>query len=348
MKISITNIRRKQELKELFFILSYLLVGVVLCQILNYVSEKSDSYLLNSATLRIDVIFIVYAVVGMGIICFWGQYKVWGYLLLLVKSIENMRDESETLIHMPNELKNIEDEINACKIEGIIKSNKVKNASLRQQKMMMYLAHDIRTPLTSILGYLNILSEENELPENQRKKYTGVALKNAEKLQILIDELFEMSQYESGNKQIEKQRINLKTMIEQLSDEFYPNLADKEMRIENHVDEIIIEAAPDLFGRAIGNLIKNAVIYGMPQTNISISAYQNEINTELIIKNVGKEIPSEYLNSIFEEFDRGAERNSSGTGLGLPIAQGIIKLHEGNIVARSLGNETSFVVTIPN
>ena len=157
-----------------------------------------------------------------------------------------------------------------------------------------------------------------------------------------------MSKYKSDDMQIEKQKINLKTLIEQLADEFYPNLIAKEMKIDNTVNNIIIDAAPDLFGRAVSNLIKYAIIYGVPQSSICISAFQNDINTELIIKNKGKGIPSEYINSIFEEFDRGAERTISGTGLGLPIAQNIIKLHGGAIVAKSLEDETTFVITIPN
>lgn len=345
--MSFSKVKRKQIFKQIIMIFVYLFVGFVISQILSYMAEKNNNYLLSMVVLRMDIIFIIYTIVGIVAICFAGEHRIWRYFLILVDSIESL-GENDDLIQMPVELIQIESIINSYKIEGTANVNKIRNSSLQQQKMMMYLAHDIRTPLTSILGYLNILSEEKELPERQRNKYIGVALRNAEVLENLIDELFEMSKYKSDDMQIEKQKINLKTLIEQLADEFYPNLIAKEMKIDNTVNNIIIDAAPDLFGRAVSNLIKNAIIYGVPQSSICISAFQNDINTELIIKNKGKGIPSEYINSIFEEFDRGAERTISGTGLGLPIAQNIIKLHGGAIVAKSLEDETTFVITIPN
>lgn len=345
--MSFSKVKRKQIFKQIIMIFVYLFVGFVISQILSYMAEKNNNYLLSMVVLRMDIIFIIYTIVGIVAICFAGEHRIWRYFLILVDSIESL-GENDDLIQMPVELIQIESIINSYKIEGTANVNKIRNSSLQQQKMMMYLAHDIRTPLTSILGYLNILSEEKELPERQRNKYIGVALRNAEVLENLIDELFEMSKYKSDDMQIEKQKINLKTLIEQLADEFYPNLIAKEMKIDNTVNNIIIDAAPDLFGRAVSNLIKNAIIYGVPQSSICISAFQNDMNTELIIKNKGKGIPSEYINSIFEEFDRGAERTISGTGLGLPIAQNIIKLHGGAIVVKSLEDETTFVITIPN
>ena len=215
----------------------------------------------------------------------------------------------------------------------------------------MYLAHDLKTPLTSVIGYLELLKEAPDLPIQQRIKYTNITLEKAYRLEELMNEFFEIARFNDTNIILMKKNLDLKFMLEQLIDEFYPLIHEQHKHITIHCDDsIMCYADPDKLSRVFNNVIKNAISYSFENTDIQINAFcKNDIIT-VSVENEGYTIPENKLNSIFEKFyrlDDSRNTSSGGAGLGLAIAKEIITLHGGTIQAQSKDNRTTFILTLP-
>ena len=215
----------------------------------------------------------------------------------------------------------------------------------------MYLAHDIRTPLTTVIGYLSLLHEAPDMPEQQKEKYVKVALNKAERLEKLINELFEITKYNAHTAIIKKETVDLHCLIAQVIDEIYPTLsANGNTAVFTAEDNLSVNADPEKLARVFSNLLRNAASYSYPQTEITISAKRLEHDIQITFENHGKTIPQEQLNSIFEKFNRLDDArlsNTGGAGLGLSIAEEIIHLHGGKITASSQNETIDFVITLP-
>lgn len=226
-----------------------------------------------------------------------------------------------------------------------------QTAEQRKNDLIVYLAHDLKTPLTSVIGYLTLLKEEPELPPQLRCRYTGVALEKAERLEELINEFFDITRFSMTSIVLNLDRVNLSRMLEQVISEFDPILAERELRwavqIEEHV-EILCDA--DKLERVFDNLIRNAVAYSYARTEISLVMQNRGEYVEIQVKNHGNTIPEEKLAHIFEQFFRlDASRSAAtgGAGLGLAIAKEIVELHGGMITAVSGQESITFTVKIP-
>ena len=231
------------------------------------------------------------------------------------------------------------------------KQDLLRSESSRKDDLVAYLAHDLKTPLTSVIGYLELLEEAPDMPSEQRAKYTGIALKKACRLEDLINDFFEITRYNIHEILLEWEKINLNYMLLQMKEEFYPVLeANKNDLILDIQGEITITADREKLGRVLGNILKNAVAYSYPSTPITVSAKQNGMETEIKITNQGKTIPEQKLNHIFEKFfrlDSARSTNSGGAGLGLAIAREIILAHGGSIEAESREEITVFTIHLP-
>ena len=215
----------------------------------------------------------------------------------------------------------------------------------------MYLAHDIRTPLTSVIGYLDLLEEASDMPKEQQEKYIHITLEKALRLEKLINEFFEITRYNLQQIVLDKEPLDLSFMLMQLTDEFYPLLT-------SHGNTIELQAEEDLsvFGdsvklaRVFNNILKNAISYSYPNSPIKVCAGKREKDIIICFMNQGKTIPTEKLNAIFEKFfrmDEARSTNTGGAGLGLAIAKEIVTLHGGTINASSENELTTFTVTLP-
>lgn len=215
----------------------------------------------------------------------------------------------------------------------------------------MYLAHDIRTPLTTVIGYLSLLQEAPDMPMEQKAKYIGIALEKAERLEDLLNELFEITRYNMQTVMLIKSSFDLHTLLTQIVDEFYPALIERGNSIDFSVEkDLILNADPEKLARVFNNLLKNAVAYSFPNTPISISAQKLGNNISVTFQNQGHTIPGNQINNIFEKFSRLDESrmsNTGGTGLGLSIAKEIILLHGGKIAARSENETITFTIQLP-
>ena len=227
----------------------------------------------------------------------------------------------------------------------------MKLAEQQKNDMVMYLAHDLKTPLASVIGYLNLLRDEGQISEELRQKYLSVSLDKAERLEELINEFFEIAKFNLSNITLRYSRISLMRMFEMLLYEFQPMFHEKNLNCSLMISEdIMIRCDADKIQRVFDNILKNAVIYSFEGTDIEIAVVRKEENVEITFTNCGDTIPEEKLERIFEQFyrlDVSRSTSSGGAGLGLAIAKQIVTLHNGSITARSENETVAFKVILP-
>lgn len=335
-----------------------MLIAEEICSRIVWYPDNEIYLFLTSVRDRIFYVFGFFVIAGLAVITYRLVSKLIGYLNKIVDATSNMLSQDSRPVVLPSEIKIIQDELNRLREESLKNAAAAKEAEQRKNDLIVYLAHDLKTPLTSVIGYLNLLKEQPDLASEQRTKYTGIALEKAERLEELINEFFDITRFNLSAITLETSRISLSRMMEQLCDEFNPVLAEKGLTwqtdIENDVD---ILCDPDKLERVFDNLIRNAVNYGYENSVITltlkrITAAEPEKSdiAEITVRNNGRTIPPEKLNRIFEQFFRlDSSRTSStgGSGLGLAIAKEITELHGGTIKAESYDEKIIFTVTLP-
>ncbi len=224
-------------------------------------------------------------------------------------------------------------------------------AEQRKNDLIVYLAHDLKTPLTSIIGYLTLLVETPELPPDARNKYLNISLDKSLRLEDLINEFFDITRFNLTTIALEPENTNLSRMLDQTVSEFYPILSEKNLTWETDiVPDVWILCDRDKLARVFDNLIRNAVAYSYENSKISLSMSPQKDKVQIIFKNSGKTIPPQKLSHIFEQFYRADSSRSSatgGSGLGLAIAKEIVELHGGIVQAASRDESIVFVVSLP-
>ena len=228
-----------------------------------------------------------------------------------------------------------------------------KESEKTKNELITNIAHDLRTPLTSIIGYLDILVNNKGLSDEKKQDYLGIAFEKSKKLEVLIEDLFSFTKLNYGDElAVNKERIDLIELLNQLISELYPLFEnnDLECSMQSNVNSLIINLDPKLIVRLFENLINNAIKYGKDGKHIIIKVKNNkELETvEISIINFGKLIPENALKKIFDKFyrvDNSRTSTAGGTGLGLAIAKSIVELHGGEITVKSDTDGTEFKVT---
>lgn len=224
-------------------------------------------------------------------------------------------------------------------------------AEQRKNDLIVYLAHDLKTPLTSIIGYLTLLRDEPQLSIEMRARYTGIVLDKAERLEELINEFFDITRFNLTMMTLEPERRNLSRMLEQMVSEFIPILNEKGLRWQTDIaPNVDIVCDPDKLERVFDNLIRNAVNYSYDQTELTLTMRADGNMAEICVENHGRTIPPEKLTRIFEQFfrlDTSRSSSTGGAGLGLAIAKEIVELHGGSIQAESHDERILFTVKLP-
>ena len=273
------------------------------------------------------------------------------YINIISDSSEKLFDGSEEYIDLPPEMKELEVKLNHFRSESIKNKKSAEENEKKKDELIVYLAHDIKTPLTVVIGYLSLLDEIEDMPLKQRKKYIELALNKSYRLEELINELFDIARFNSEKIILEKEELNLNMMIEQIIDDFYPMVKELNKSIKfTSGENITIYADSDKLSRVFNNLVKNAISYSKENTDIDIKMYKsnNEVNIEVI--NRGKMIPKDKLDRIFENFyrlDTSRTSKTGGSGLGLAISKQIVELHDGKIIVASDKDKTIFKVSLP-
>lgn len=226
-----------------------------------------------------------------------------------------------------------------------------QNAEQQKKDLIVYLAHDLKTPLTSVIGYLSLLEETPDIPVEQRTKYIGIALDKAYRLEQLINEFFDITRFNLHAALAQKSVVNLTVLLIQIIEEFYPMLEEKQMTVVQTIAaDMKLSADSEQLARVFDNLFRNAVSYGYSHTAILVDAKTEGDTAVVKICSKGDEIPSDRLQHIFEKFirlDSARQSRTGGAGLGLAIAKQIVELHNGTITVSSRGNDTTFTVTLP-
>ena len=226
-----------------------------------------------------------------------------------------------------------------------------RNTENTKNELITSVAHDLRTPLTSILGYLDLASADS-IDEATRQKYLSIAYSKSKRLEKLIEDLFSFTKLTSGEIKLNVGSIDLVKMMEQLLDEFYPSFQDNHLECEfvTSAPSIVIEADGDQLARAFANLIGNAVKYGAAGKNIKIELQAEADRVRIAVTNFGELIPPKDMAYIFNRFYRVENSRSSetgGSGLGLAIVRSIVELHHGSIEGKSDFDGTVFTVVLP-
>lgn len=266
----------------------------------------------------------------------------------ITRAAEQITLSPEQAVVLSDELKPLQDELNAARENALRTAQEAKEAEQRKNDLLVYLAHDLKTPLTSVIGYLTLLREETEISPKLQEKYTGISLRKAERLEDLINEFFDVTRFNLTSMELEFERVHLSRMIEQICSEFEPVLQEKNLTWKLDIEpEITMIGDPDKLSRVFDNLIRNACNYSYPDTEIQCSLKKENDSIVCRIKNHGKTISKEKMGRIFEQFFRVDSSRSSttgGAGIGLAIAKEIVERHGGSIEAESAEESITFTV----
>ena len=265
--------------------------------------------------------------------------------------MDRLAEESGDEITLSPELDFMENKLNQIKNNLEKQKKAVLDAEQRKNDLVVYLAHDIKTPLTSVIGYLSLLDEAPDMPPEQKEKYVGITLEKAYRLEQLINEFFEITRFNLQTIVLNKEKINLLFMLQQMVDEFYPMLTPQDKQVSVNVpDGLTLWGDADKLARVFYNILKNAIAYSYENSVIDISAQQQDKNIIITFTNQGNPIPQEKLKTIFDKFfrlDTSRSTNTGGAGLGLAIAKEIVNAHGGNIFVQSNTEKTVFTVVLP-
>lgn len=228
-----------------------------------------------------------------------------------------------------------------------------QSAQLREQidqeaENLSFLAHDLKTPLTSVTGYLSLLKTEKD-PEKQ-EAYIGIALQKARRLDELLNEFFEWTRNRQPNNAPSQAPVNLTVLLYQLTDEFYPMLEEKKMTLRTVIaSNLKTKGDGTLLMRVFSNLLRNAVNYGHVGTEITLFAADSSEGCTVRIQNVGDPIEPEKLSLMFDKhvrLDTARQSASGGAGFGLTIAKQIVDAHDGRIWAACVDGVTEISVIL--
>lgn len=313
------------------------------------IRDLTTYHLLRS--LKIPCALCLYFI-GIVIISFYALNKALEYFDTLTSSVAQILADTSTPVSLPEDLSIVQSELNEIKANTRAAQENTKREEERKNELVAYLAHNIKTPLTSILGYLSLLKEAPDLPEDVRKHYASIALEKSEHLEALIDEFFEITRYNLQSIPIEREHLDIALFCEQIAEEFYPEAQRNEVSIVvDAPEQTTVFADPVKFARAVSNVMRNALAYADPYTEIKLEAKPTPKGIVVSIENTGKEISPSHLQSIFEKFfreDQARTTNQGGAGLGLAIAKEIMLAHGGTITAHSEAGKTTFCLFLPN
>lgn len=273
------------------------------------------------------------------------------YFLEINSGMEALLQEDTKDISLSLELMGIEKKMNTIKHTLEKQRLDMRLTEQRKNDLVMYLAHDLKTPLASVIGYLSLLRDEEEISKELRTKYLSISLDKAERLEALINEFFEIARFNYTNLVLQYGRINLTRLLEQLVYEFKPMLKEKKLQCRlDAPHDLMQQCDADKMQRVFDNLLRNAVLYSYEGSTIEITVTMQDNNVTVSFANQGSTIPKEKLERIFEQFyrlDAARSTATGGAGLGLAIAKEIVEAHGGSITAKSVDERSVFTVQIP-
>ena len=327
--------------------------GIVRFLVKAFHFNYSDAHKIYKLVFRNNMETILFVVILIFLVILFRFSISWftRYFDEISTGMDKLTEESDDEIILSPELDFMENKLNQIKSKLEKQKKAALDAEQRKNDMVVYLAHDIKTPLTSIIGYLSLLYEAPDMPPEQKAKYVGITLEKAYRLERLINEFFEITRFNLQTIILNKEKINLLFMLQQMADEFYPILAPQRKAVSVSVPEgLVLYGDADKLARVFNNILKNAIAYSYEDSVIEISAGKQDKYVEISFTNRGNPIPQAKLDTIFEKFyrlDSARSTDTGGAGLGLAIAKEIVKAHDGTISVESTLEKTVFTVRLP-
>lgn len=294
-------------------------------------------------------------------ICFFIIY----FLLFIKRIVKDMtyisdriidiadgKSDEKIIIERQDEIGEIAGRINEMteQINQLIKSE--RDALQSNKDLIACVAHDLRTPITSVKGYLDLALDTKHYDLEQRQKYVRIAQTKANRLEYLIHDLFNYTKLTSGEITLHRSKIDLVQLVEQMVEEFYPLFQEEELECTTKYNISYLEMNMDgeLIARAVQNLLSNAIKYGKDGKHVYVELECLEQEVQIRVTNYGLVIPEESIKHLFDKFyrvERSRNVKTGGTGLGLNIAQEIVHLHGGRIQVTSGASGTCFTIALP-
>lgn len=302
-------------------------------------------------------LFISFMLVGDAIVVYWRLIRRYRQMQLrhVIDELHYIADghfDHRIPFVVKTDLQKVIDSINALVDSTVASMEEERQIEQSKDDLITNVSHDIRTPLTSIIGYLGLL-KSSELNEDQTK-YIQIAYDKALQMKALAEDLFEYTTLRSStNNKLVLTPLHVNSMLEQVAAGFELEAEKKNItfNVITRPRDLVIDADAKMIVRMLNNLISNALKYGHGATEINLIA--NKVNNEFVelrVENNGEQIPKKSLQKIFDRFYRvESSRNlkTGGTGLGLAITKSIVDLHGGNIKCQSTAELTSFIIQLP-
>ena len=312
----------------------------------------------TSFTANDVLLFVIFGVVIFALVFYLLQRKSINYIRSIADTVEKISAgnlEARAEIRGDDEFSGMAESVNrmAADLKELLRLE--RESEQQKTELITNIAHDLRTPLTSVIGYLELLSGKgyDHLNENQKKKYLSIAYTKAKRLEQLIDDLFEFTKLSCGKITMNVAYLDIVKLLAQLLEESYPAFRDKGLRYELHTntDSQEIMADPTLMARLFENLIGNAIKYGADgkKVEVRVNADPEANAVEVKVVNYGFVIDEEDLPRIFEKFyrtDKARNTETGGSGLGLAICRNIVDMHGGTIGVTSDLEGTVFTVRL--
>ncbi|MCD9021306.1 sensor histidine kinase [Cohnella silvisoli] len=282
----------------------------------------------------------------------WRRFSYYDQLSRSVEHIANGHFNDTVPVKQNNEVTLLAENMNLL-VEELKRSlDEERNAEQTKNELITNVSHDLRTPLTSIIGYLGLIEQDRYRDEVELRHYVQIAYAKAERLNVLINDLFEYTRMRHDVIPLRKHAFNLVEMMNQLLVHHRLSLENANMkgRLITSVSELSIMGDPDKLVRVFENLLANAISYGHSGGKVDIFLSEHDTEAVIEVVNYGEAIPSADLPHLFDRFyrvDKSRTENTGGTGLGLAISKGLVEKHGGSIMVSSDGNSTNFRVRLP-
>lgn len=351
------SIAIKAILKILLYTVSILVLLVLIVdviyndQIAESISDISETFyrflVADKPLIMLIVVFVTFLIVSYFVI-----RNTMNNMVVVVEAMDKILKNPEKEIKLNNELLILENRLNKIRIDLITSKNIAKEEEQKKNDLIMYMAHDLKTPLTSIIGYLTLLTEEKEISTKMQEKYMKIVLDKSLRVEELINQFFDITRYNLRNMPIKKENINLSFLIDQLIDECYPMLEQRNLKYRiDKPHNIEYFGDGDKLARAFENLLKNAINYSYENSEIQIALKETPEDIQITFKNQGEKIPKYKLDKMFEKFyriDESRTTKTGGSGLGLAITKEIIELHNGTIEVKNEDEWIEFKIMLKN
>lgn len=304
-----------------------------------------------------NILLLLALLVFDGVVFYWRMHNRYKTLQLqhIIKElhyIANNHYNHRIPFELDNELGKVIDSINILVANTQQAMAEERRIEQSKDELISNVSHDIRTPLTSIIGYLGLIEEKQYKNQEELLKYTQTAYQKAKQMKILVDDLFEYTKVRQPSTPVQPTLFDMEQLLEQLAADFELEASKKDITITVFTtpSPFLMEADAEKLVRVFNNLLTNALKYGHGCKQIIMTVEQVDSKAVITVKNDGEPIPSASLKLLFDRFYRVEESRSKetgGTGLGLAIAESIVSLHHGKIYAESDAEWTSFIMELP-